>query len=120
LIHELEEPKLDGPKDADITIVSWGSTVNIVKEAMQYLNENGVSANQLHLKYLNPFHEETVTKILQEAKTTLCVEQNFTGQLRDYIRMKTGISIEHSLLRWDGEPIVTSQIVAKVKEVLDK
>ena len=118
LIQELEKPKLEGPENAEITIVSWGSTINIVREAVLHLEEKGITANHLHLKYLNPFHEEVVTKILQEAKTTLCVEQNYTGQLRDYIRMKTGVCIEHKLLRWDGEPIVTSQIVAKVKEVV--
>ncbi len=120
LIDELDEPILEGPEQADITIVSWGSTKNIVQEAMLHLNENGIKANQLHLKYLNPFHTESVSKILQNAQSTLCVEQNFTGQLRDYVRMKTGVNIKHSLLRWDGEPIVTSQIVAKVKEVLEK
>jgi 2-oxoglutarate ferredoxin oxidoreductase subunit alpha len=117
---EFEEPKLEGPEEADITIVSWGSTKNIVKEAMLFLNGNGIKVNHLHLKYLNPFHKETVTNILQNTETILCVEQNFTGQLRDYIRMKTGVNIEYSLLRWDGEPIMTSQIVAKVKEVLEK
>ena len=118
LVQELENPKLEGPEDAEITIVSWGSTINIIREAVLHLKEEGITANHLHLKYLNPFHDEVVTKILQKAKTTLCVEQNFTGQLRDYIRMKTGVNIKYKLLRWDGEPIVPSQIVAKVKEVL--
>ncbi|MBY9001999.1 MAG: 2-oxoacid:acceptor oxidoreductase subunit alpha, partial [Candidatus Heimdallarchaeota archaeon] len=82
------------------------------------LNEEGIQANHLHIKYISPFHAEEVEKILLNSKRKLIVEQNFTGQLRDFIRMKTGVLIEHKLLRWDGEPIVPSQIVGKVKEVV--
>ena len=118
LIKELEAPKLVGPKDADITLVSWGSTINIVKEAIQLLEKDEITVNHLHLKYLTPFHEDVIEEILSSANKRLIIEQNFTGQLRAFIRMKTGIQIEHKLLRWDGEPIVPSQIVEKVKEVV--
>ncbi|MCK4972647.1 MAG: 2-oxoacid:acceptor oxidoreductase subunit alpha, partial [Candidatus Heimdallarchaeota archaeon] len=118
LIKELEAPKLVGPEDAEITLVSWGSTINIVKEAILQLEEEGIQLNHLHLKYLAPFHTDEIEKILANAKETLIVEQNFTGQLREFIRMKTGIAINNKLLRWDGEPIVPSQIVKKVKEVM--
>ncbi|MCG3223852.1 MAG: 2-oxoacid:acceptor oxidoreductase subunit alpha, partial [Candidatus Heimdallarchaeota archaeon] len=118
LIKELDTPKLVGPKNAEITLVSWGSTINIVKEAILQLEEEGILANHLHLKYISPFHTNEVEKILTNAKETLIIEQNFTGQLRDFIRMKTGVTISNKLLRWDGEPIVPSQIVKQVKEVM--
>jgi hypothetical protein len=46
------------------------------------------------------------------------VGQNFTGQMRDYIRMKTGFNIQFLLNRYDGEPLLPTQIVDKVKEVV--
>ena len=107
-----------GPDDAVITLVSWGSTKNIVKEAIQQLETEDIKANHLHIKYLSPFHSEDVEIILKNAKETLIIEQNFTGQLREFIRMKTGFAINNKLLRWDGEPIVPSQIVNKVKEIV--
>ena len=82
------------------------------------MKNEGIEVNQLHIKYLNPFHTAKVTDFLNRASKTLCVEQNFTGQLSDYIRMKTGVSVDFNLRRWDGEPITTVQIVAKVKEVI--
>ncbi|MHA1465315.1 MAG: 2-oxoacid:acceptor oxidoreductase subunit alpha [Candidatus Heimdallarchaeaceae archaeon] len=118
LIKELEQPKLDGSADAEITLISWGSTVNIVKEAIFQLSEEGITANHLHIKYITPFHTDEVKKILVNSKRRMIIEQNFSGQLRDFIRMKTGVSIEHKLLRWDGEPIIPSEIVGKVKEVV--
>ncbi len=118
IIKEFKVPTLEGSKDSEITLVSWGSTKNIVKEAMMKLEEDGVKTNHLHIKYVSPFHSEEIEEILKDAKKTLIIEQNFTGQMHDFIRMKTGVNIGHKLLRYDGEPIIPSQIVAKVKEVI--
>ncbi|MCG3216648.1 MAG: 2-oxoacid:acceptor oxidoreductase subunit alpha [Candidatus Heimdallarchaeota archaeon] len=118
ILQELEAPKLEGPKDAKLTIISWGSTVNIVRDARKQLEKEGIEVNHLHIRYVLPFHTEEIETILKNAKKTLIIEQNFTGQMRDYVLMKTGVLIENRLSRWDGEPIVPSQIVGKVKEVL--
>ncbi|TFG10213.1 2-oxoacid:acceptor oxidoreductase subunit alpha [Candidatus Heimdallarchaeota archaeon] len=116
--EELEKPKIFGEQDAEITLVSWGSTKYIVREAIKHLKDQGITANQLHIKTINPFHTQEVKQILEKTQKVLCIEQNFLGQMNDYIRMRTGFNIQHNLRRWDGEPIVPSQIIAKVKEVL--
>ncbi len=118
ILEELEKPKVFGEENTPITLVSWGSTKYIVREAIKLLKIEGISANQLHVKHINPFHTKEISEILEQAKEVLCIEQNYTGQMKDFIRMKTGFNIEHNLRRWDGEPIVPSQIISKVKEVL--
>jgi 2-oxoglutarate ferredoxin oxidoreductase subunit alpha len=118
ILEELEEPKVFGEKDAEITLVSWGSTKYIVREAIKMLKKQGIIANQLHIKTINPFHTKETKEFLENTKEVLIIEQNFTGQMNDYIRMKTGFDIKHNLRRYDGEPIVPTQIIAKVKEVL--
>ncbi|MHA2357288.1 MAG: transketolase C-terminal domain-containing protein [Candidatus Heimdallarchaeaceae archaeon] len=117
-IREMNPPKLVGEEIADITIVSWGSTKNIVREAMKMLEDEKITVNHLHIKYINPFHTAAVKEILENTNKTLIVEQNFTGQMRDYIRMKTGFNIQFLLNRYDGEPLLPTQIVDKVKEVV--
>lgn len=119
ILKEVEEPSIFGEEDSSITLVSWGSTKYIVREAINLLKGEGISAKQLHIKTINPFHTSQVRKILEDSKEILCIEQNYTGQMNDFIRMKTGFDIKHSFRRWDGEPIVPSQIIAKVKEVLN-
>ncbi|MHA1668731.1 MAG: 2-oxoacid:acceptor oxidoreductase subunit alpha [Candidatus Heimdallarchaeaceae archaeon] len=118
LLKELPPPKLEGASDADITILTWGSTYNVAKEAISKLEKEELKVNHLHIKYLNPLHVKEIITILENAKKILCIEQNFTGQLDQYICMKTGIQADYNLRRWDGEPIVCSQIINKVKEVL--
>jgi len=115
---EIPEPIFEGEKDADITLVSWGSTLNIVREARINLEEEGIKANHLHIKYILPFQKEKVKEILENAKEVLIIEQNFSGQMQRYICMQTAFDIKHHLRRYDGELIVPSQIVKKVKEIV--
>jgi len=114
---ELPPPKLLGPRDADITLVGWGSTYNVLTETVDVLARNGITANHLHIRYMWPFHDETVEKVLSTAKRVLDVEVNYSGQLAKLIRMETGIKIEHKLLKYDGEPFYPNQVVKRAMEV---
>ncbi|MHA1401002.1 MAG: 2-oxoacid:acceptor oxidoreductase subunit alpha [Candidatus Heimdallarchaeaceae archaeon] len=118
VLKELPPPIFEGPKDAPVTLVSWGSTINIVREARILLEEEGVITNHLHIKYISPFNKEKVKEILEKSKEIIMVEQNFTGQMQNFIRMETAIDIKHHIRRYDGELLLPSQIIQKVKEVL--
>ncbi len=118
LKNRLEPPKIEGTPDAEVTLVSWGSTKSIVKEAMLQLEAEGITTNHLHFKYIQPFHSDEVKEIFQKTKNSFCVEMNFSGQLRNFIRLEIGYTIPYLINRYDGELIVPSQIVNKVKEVL--
>ncbi len=110
----MPKPKLYGPSDADLTIVSWGSNKGAILEAMKVCK----NVNFLHLTWLNPFPSEFVAKVLGRAKRVLNIEANFTAQMGGYIAEKTGIRIADNLLKYDGRPIYPEEIVKKVEEVL--
>ncbi|MBI2184200.1 MAG: 2-oxoacid:acceptor oxidoreductase subunit alpha [Thaumarchaeota archaeon] len=117
ILKDIPPPRIWGPEDADITLVGWGSTMQVIKEAVLNLGEKGVKANQLHIKYLMPFHAKEVEETLKKSKRVLDVEANYTGQLAKLIRAETGFNIEHRLLKYDGEPFAPRQIVEKALEV---
>ncbi|MEK9171354.1 MAG: 2-oxoacid:acceptor oxidoreductase subunit alpha, partial [Patescibacteria group bacterium] len=72
-------PKLIGPKDADITIVTWGSGKLAAQQAMQMLNKKDI--NILHFSYIWPMNVKAVSEALKNCgKSTLLIEQNATGQ----------------------------------------
>ena len=64
ILKELPEPKLQGDSDADITLVGWGSTAPIIKEAIEVMQNEGIRINHLHLKYLVPFHSDVVLSLI--------------------------------------------------------
>ncbi|MGH8058463.1 MAG: 2-oxoacid:acceptor oxidoreductase subunit alpha, partial [Candidatus Entotheonellia bacterium] len=118
LLRDLPAPTLYGPADADVTLIGWGSTQGVIREAAAMLAEEGIPVNNLQIKYLVPFHAAEVEAILQGCKCKIVVEQNFTAQLARHIRAETGIKMDEKILKYDGEPLEPHHIVERVKEVL--
>src|SRR2546427_452626 len=54
---DIAPPKLVGPENAQVTLVGWGSTEGVIREAVEALaGGEGVGANQLHIKWILPVH----------------------------------------------------------------
>lgn len=118
VIKELAPPKLEGPADAVATLIGWGSTQGVIREARALLAAQGLQTLQLHIKYLHPFHAREVTEALKESKKLICVEANYTGQFARYLRAETGISVHDNILKYDGEPFEPRLIAEEVKRIL--
>ena len=118
VLSELEAPKLEGTANADVTLVGWGSTEGVISEGREILKHRGVETNQLHVKYLLPFHTEEITNILKGSKRIISVEVNFTGQFTRHLRAETGISAHDQILKYDGEPFEPLYIADQVEAIL--
>jgi hypothetical protein len=102
-----------------VTLVGWGSTWSVIREAVAQLTRQGIAANQLHFKYLYPFHGEEALAILSRCKRTVVVENNFSGQLARHLRAETGFGVEHVITRYDGEPFEPAGICRRVEAFLE-
>ena len=111
----LQPPVLEGRADADVTLIGWGSTWSVIHEAVEQLNRAGVSANQLHFKYMHPFHGAEASAILKGCKRTIVVENSFSGQFARHVRAESGFTVDHVLTRYDGEPFEPAFIAERVK-----
>ena len=112
-------PKLIGDKNADITIISFGSTKGAILEAMQILHAKSIKANFLQLKFISPF-PENIAQIIKSAKKTICIECNQSGQLASIIKEQTGLDVTHKLLKYDGRPFYPEEIYDAIKTYLIK
>lgn len=115
---EMEPPERYGPEEADLTIVSWGSSQAAVRDALPLLQKEGIPANSLEFRDLWPLRAEAARERLESARELLILEGNYTGQFRRHLRAETGVQIPHTLYKYDGEPFYAREVVAKVKEVL--
>ena len=111
-------PELEGPADADVTLIGWGSTYGVIKEAVEQLNDQGVAVNHLPVKWLVPLHGDTITEAISKAKKSIIVENNYSGQFYRYLRSETGASVDGHIRKYDGEPFMPHHIVEGVKELL--
>lgn len=118
VLEALPAPVLEGPARADITLIGWGSTWGAIHEAAEQLAEAGITANHLHIKWLMPFHTREVTEILKHARKTIIIENNQSGQLARHIRAETGISTDHEIRRYDGEPFTPGKLALDIAACL--
>ncbi len=114
----VELPALIGPPDADVTLVGWGSTKGVIREAVAILNEEGISTNQLQIRWLVPLHGKAILNILELSKYTIIVENNYSGQFARYLRSETSYVPNGYIRKYDGEPFMPHHIVEAVKEQL--
>src|SRR5437773_354622 len=107
-----------GPRDAEVTLIGWGSTKGVIEEACEMLNEEGISANQLQIRWLVPLHGEVILELLKDARQTIIVENNYSGQFARYLRSETSFVPDGNIRKYDGEPFMPHHIVEAVKEQL--
>lgn len=119
VLAQIAAPELVGPPNAAVTLVGWGSTAGVIREAVEKLAaEEGIIANQLAIKWLVPFHAEEVAHLLVRSKRIIIVENNYSGQFARYLRSETGIAAHGHIRKYDGEPFMPHHIVNAVKEQL--
>jgi 2-oxoglutarate/2-oxoacid ferredoxin oxidoreductase subunit alpha len=114
LAREVPAPVLEGPADAPLTIVAWGSTVGAVRDAGAELTRRGQRTNLLWFPAVYPVDAVRVGEALAKAHRTLLVEGNYSGQFGRLLRAETGFVPSDRLMKYDGEPFSPHEIVAKV------
>jgi len=111
-------PQRYGPEQADLSIVCFGATKGPVREAMKWLEGEGVSVNLLQLVTCWPFPADEVNAFLDAARTSLVIEGNYAGQLEGLIRQQCLRDVDHSMRRYDGRPFFPEDIFDTVRELV--
>src|SRR5207253_10065981 len=118
-MHEIRPREVVGPENADVTLVGWGSTAGVIREAVEKLaGEEGSVANQLAIKWIVPLHPAEIGAILGRSKNVILVENNQSGQFARYLRSETGFAAHGHIRKYDGEPFMPHHIVEAVKAQL--
>ena len=110
LKKELLEPELIGPEEFETLLVGWGSTWGPISEAVKLLPKTAA----LVFGDVYPLPEKLLLEKSAKAKRVINVEQNATGQLAGLIREATGVTMDDSVLKYDGRQISGEEIAARV------
>lgn len=116
--HDTKLPERVGPKNAPVTLVSWGSTHGAVREAMAMLKKENIEIASIEFIDVYPLDAKKLLEMLRAERCTIMVEGNQTGQLERLVRAETGWFPNDRLLKYDGEPFWPEEIVSKVKSVM--
>jgi 2-oxoglutarate ferredoxin oxidoreductase subunit alpha len=116
LRREIGPPEIYPAGNAELTLLGWGSTHGVIKEAVDTLNQNGVTARMMHYSELFPFVRHASMTLLGKSKI-IAVENNFSGQFADFISSQTGLSIDQRILKYDGRPFTSHEIIEQIKGI---
>lgn len=110
---KFEGHKIFGDKKSNNVVISWGSTKGAILDSIE-----GLNCKFIQVLYIEPFPEEIRKEIL--GKNVILVENSSTGQLGSLIREKTGIEVQHKILRYDGRPFLCNELKEEIKKRLRK
>jgi 2-oxoglutarate ferredoxin oxidoreductase subunit alpha len=115
---DMRAPERLGPKNAPVTLVSWGATQGAVREAMVMLKKAGIEVASIEFTDIFPMDGPKIREMLEKERYTIMVEGNYTGQLERLIRAESGWFPHDTLRKYDGEPFWPEDIVEKVRSVM--
>ena len=104
-------------KTSQHVFVSWGGTKGVVEEARRALATEHIETAHMHFTHVYPLDAEKVKALFIPKASYILVENNGTAQFGQLLRMQTGIEIPQKLLKCDGRPIETEEIVAFVQQL---
>jgi len=110
---EMRLPTSYGAEDAGLTLIAWGSTYGPLREAVDRLGVQGVRVRMLHFADIWPLPSGVEELLTGE---TVAVENNYSGQFADLLRMATGHAVSRRILKWDGRPLSPEYILAHMEE----
>ena len=113
--NDIPELEVVGDKNADLLIMSWGSTYGAVASAVENQVAKGNKVAFAHFRYINPMPKNT-KDVIKKYKKILVPEVNM-GQLSKILRMNYVIEpIQYNKVK--GTPFKAYEIEQKIEEIL--
>jgi 2-oxoglutarate ferredoxin oxidoreductase subunit alpha len=107
-----------GDQNSENIVVSWGSPKGAIIEALNMLKEEGLTAGFVQVRMIVPFPTELIKKALSGKKRIIDVEDNYSGQLGEVVKEKTGITPNYHVLKYTGRPMTTTEVHSALKRIL--
>lgn len=105
-----------GDPDAEILVVSWGSTWGSITSAMGRVRSNGHKVAHAHLSHLNPF-PKNLGEIL-EGRTHILVPEMNLGQLSLMLRAEYLVDAK-SISKVAGQPFTAGELEQTILEYIE-
>jgi len=112
----LPQPVIDNGSDADIGIITFGTNDEAIREARDWLANDGIKTNYLRVRAL-PL-ASSVSDFIDAHQSVFVIENNFDGQLTQLIRLEHPENVSHvrPLALGDGLPMTPTWIYENLKE----
>ncbi len=117
---DAQAPSFEGDANAETTFMTWGSTYNYAKEAINLLAAEGIKVNHLHFTDVYPIPRAKTLELMNKCKRIVSVEANMCNSLCREVLAQTAYEVTEHINRWDGEPFTGEYIVEEFKKLAVK
>ena len=103
----------------DFTIISWGSTIGPIKDAIDMLKKDGIPIGLIQLKLMHPFPADYVKSLLKNVKIIIDVEANHSGQLGKIFKQNIQRDIDYFILKYTGRAMTSTEVYNSLKKIVE-
>ena len=114
-VADAPEAERFGDPSAQIGIVTWGSTMGPVAEAVRIAAERGIPVEAIVPKMLWPLPDHQIGELMRTKRTVLVPEVNFTGQFADLLAARYARRVV-KVSGYGGVPFRVDEIVQAIEE----
>jgi 2-oxoglutarate ferredoxin oxidoreductase subunit alpha len=111
----IEPPLVIGNKEAGTVILGWGSTLPVIREALERIDSQDLF--YIHTSQPYPLHEQTKRQI-KKAKTRIVIEGNALAQFARLVKLETGIEVEEKILKYNGLQFSVEEIEERLRSLI--
>ena len=115
IANDIPELEVEGPEDAEVLVLTWGSSYLAARAAVRRCIKNGKKVARANLRYLNPF-PRNLEAVLDRYDKVLVPELNM-GQLSRLIRAEFLKDVT-GLNKVAAQPFRINEVEAKIEEML--
>lgn len=107
-----------GADDADLTILSWGSTKGALLRAMSRLEAGeAIKTRLVHVRLMWPFPAAEVRRALAGANPLVAVEMNYSGQLTALVSEQADVRPDFLIVKYDGRPMSSAELYRELRRI---
>ncbi len=117
MFTEMNPPETYFPR-SKILLAGWGSAKGAIREAVDILRKEKISAGCVNFSDIWPFPAAAAKKAFLACEKFYMVEQNSTAQLGRLIREQTALSYSGAVLKYDGRPFYPLEIADGIKKYM--
>ncbi len=113
----IPEQEIEGDKEGDLLVVSWGGTYGSVNSAVKKAQAEGKKVSHAHFHYICPLPKNTETLLKGFRKILVC-ELN-SGQFVNYLRMKFPMPNYYQFNKVQALSFMITELTEKFNQLLE-
>jgi 2-oxoglutarate ferredoxin oxidoreductase subunit alpha len=109
-----------GAEQPEIGVICWGSSVGVVREALEHLGQDAARVGVFAPRMLMPMPRHHLQTFIDSCQSVLVVELSYSGQFHQYLRSQVDLPRQATSLysRSGGKALSTTEIVAALRPLL--